>query len=276
VDTIITPRMLREAIAAHPQSSLQDALLVFCAMISALLLSLQYDLFYFINELSAAEREISLAEMIFLTALLATGIVIFIIRRLNDQRRDIALKVAAERELRELTSMALQDPLTGLLNRRALIAALDTATASPPANGSQYALFMIDLDHFKSVNDLHGHAVGDQVLEVVADRFKAAARPSDLVARIGGDEFAVLAYNVDKETARKIGSRFLESLTRTIGAGGQAHKVSLSIGIALIPDDGATADEALRNADLAMYCAKERRSALMFFAPDMDQQKQIA
>jgi diguanylate cyclase (GGDEF)-like protein len=275
MDTI-TPRMLREAVAAHPQSSLQDALLVFCAMIAALLLALQYDLFYFIDALSSAQRKISLAEAIFLTALLAVGIVTFIVRRLSDQRRDIALKVAAEMELRELTTMAMQDPLTGLLNRRALIAALDTATASPPANGSQYALFMIDLDHFKSINDVHGHAVGDQVLEVVADRFKGAARPSDLVARIGGDEFAVLAYNVDRETARKIGSRFLESLTRTIGAGGHAHKVSLSIGVALIPEDGATAEEALRNADLAMYRAKERRNGLVFFAPNMNQQKQIA
>ncbi|ODR94797.1 hypothetical protein AUC69_03000 [Methyloceanibacter superfactus] len=255
---------------------MQDALLVFCAMIAALLLALQYDLFYFIDALSSAQRKISLAEAIFLTALLAAGIVTFIVRRLSDQRRDIALKVAAEMELRELTTMAMQDPLTGLLNRRALIAALETAIASPPANGSQYALFMIDLDHFKSVNDVHGHAVGDQVLEVVADRFKGAARPSDLVARIGGDEFAVLAYNVDRETARKIGSRFLESLTRTIGAGGHAHKVSLSIGVALIPEDGATAEEALRNADLAMYRAKERRNGLVFFAPNMNQQKQIA
>ncbi len=274
MDTI-TPKMLREAVAAHPQSSLQDALLIFCAMIAALLLALQYDLFYFIDALSAAQRKISLAEAIFLTTLLAAGIVIFIIRRMSDQRRDIALKVAAEMELRELTEMALQDPLTGLLNRRALLAALSAATASPPAS-SKHALFMIDLDHFKYVNDVHGHAVGDQVLEIVADRFKAAARPSDLVARIGGDEFAVLAYNTDRKAARKIGKRFLESLTRSIRAGEHPHKVSLSIGVALIPDDGATAEEVLRSADLAMYRAKERRSALTFYEPDMEQKRQIA
>lgn len=268
--------MLREAVAAHPQSSLQDALLIVCAMIAALLLALQYDLFYFIDALSSAQRKISLAEAIFLTTLLAAGILIFIVRRLSNQRRDIALKVAAEVELRELTAMAMQDPLTGLLNRRALMAALETATASPPANGSKQALFMIDLDHFKSVNDMHGHAVGDQVLEVVGDRFGAAARPSDLVARIGGDEFAVLAYNVDQETANTIGMRFLDSLTRTIRAGGHVHKVSLSIGVALIPDDGATAEEVLRNADLAMYRAKEERSALVVFEPAMEQERQIA
>jgi len=254
---------------------LQDALLVFCAMIVALLLALQYDLFYFIDALSAAQRKISLAEAIFLTVLLAAGILVFIVRRLSDHKRDIALNIAAEMELRELATMAMQDPLTGLLNRRALMAALEAATDSPPANGSKHALFMIDLDHFKHVNDKHGHAVGDQVLEVVADRFRAAARPSDLVARIGGDEFAVLAYNVNRETAHKIGTRFLESLKRTIRVGEHPHKVSLSIGVALIPDDGATAEEVLRSADLAMYRAKKQRSAFMFFEPEMAQ-KQIA
>ena len=267
--------MLRRAIAAHPQSSLQDGLLIFGAMIVALLLALQYDLFFFIDELSEVQRKISLAEAIFLTLLLAGSILLFIIRRLRDQRRDIALQVAAEIELRELTALAMRDPLTGLFNRRAILSALTAAAKSPPANGTEHALFMIDLNGFKCVNDSHGHAVGDQVLEAVAGRFLSAARPSDLVARIGGDEFAVLAYDVDRETAHRIGLRFLESLIGNIRAGGHTHKVTMAIGIALIPDDGATAEEALRNADLAMYRAKELDCSLMFFEPAMEQ-KQIA
>ena len=270
-----TPSMLRRAITAHPQSSLQDGLLISGAMIVALLLALQYDLFFFIDELSAAQRKISLAEAIFLTLLLAAGILIFIIRRLRDQRRDITIQVAAEIELRDLTTLAMRDPLTGLLNRRALLSALTAVTKSPPANGTDDALFMIDLNGFKRVNDSHGHAVGDQVLEAIAGRFQSAARPSDLVARIGGDEFAVLAYDVDRETAKKIGRRFLESLTGNIRAGGHTHKITMAIGIALMPDDGATAEEALRNADLAMYRAKKLRRSLMFFEPAM-QQRQIA
>jgi hypothetical protein len=119
----ITPQMLRRAIAAHPQASLQDALLLFSVMIVALLLALQYDLLYFIQELSDAQRRISLAEAIFLTMLLGASIFVFIIRRLGDQKRDVALKVAAEIELGELTALAMQDPLTGLLNRRALLSA---------------------------------------------------------------------------------------------------------------------------------------------------------
>jgi diguanylate cyclase (GGDEF)-like protein len=77
--------------------------------------------------------------------------------------------------------------LTGLANRRALIAALTTATA--PSDGRKHAVFLIDLDDFKGVNDLYGHAIGDRVLQVVAERFRTAARPSDLLARLGGDEF---------------------------------------------------------------------------------------
>jgi predicted signal transduction protein with EAL and GGDEF domain len=179
--------MLGKAIAAHPRASLQDALLLVCVMLAALLLGLQYDLFYFIERLSAAQRKISLGETIFLSALLAASLIIFTIRRLRDQRRDIAVKSAAENELRELTALALRDPLTGLLNRRALLSAPDAAMATPPGNGTEHALFMIDLNHFKRVNDVHGHAAGDEILQLIADRFQAASRPSDLVARIGGD-----------------------------------------------------------------------------------------
>jgi len=272
----LTPRTLGKVIAAHPQTSIQDALLMLALMTATLLLALQYDLFYFIQELSDAQRKISLAEAIFLTALLASCIFVFFVRRVSEQRRDLALKVAAEMELRELTALALQDPLTGLLNRRALFESLKAAVNAPPADGTQNALFLVDLDHFKRINDVHGHAAGDHVLEIVADRFRAAARPSDLVARIGGDEFAILAYNVDRESARKIGKRFLASLTSPIPGGKHDHKVDMSMGVALIPDDGATAEQILRNADLAMYRAKDLHNGLMFFEPEMSERRQIA
>jgi diguanylate cyclase (GGDEF)-like protein len=271
-----TPEMLARAVAAHPRASLQDALLLFVLMIAALLLALQYDLFYFIEQLSRAQRKISLAEAIFLTVLLTACIFTFLLRRLSDQRRDIAFKAAAQAELRELTALALQDPLTGLFNRRALLSALTAATTEPPAGGTQNALFLIDLNGFKRVNDLHGHSVGDQVLQVVTDRFRAAARPSDLVARIGGDEFAVLAYDVDREAARTIGMRFVECLTKKIHAGGHLHEVSMAVGVALVPEDGATAEAALHNADLAMYRGKELGCPLMFYERSMAAKKRIA
>jgi GGDEF domain-containing protein len=205
----LTPRTLGKVIAAHPQSSVQDALLLLALLLAALMLALQYDLFFFIKELSDAQREISLAEGVLLSLLLTASILIFIVRRLSEQRRDLSLRAAAEMELRELTALALQDPLTGLLNRRAFMDALTEAVKSPPTNGTQHAVFLVDLDHFKRINDVHGHAAGDHVLEVVAERFRAASRPSDVVARIGGDEFAILAYNVDRDAAQTIGDRFL-------------------------------------------------------------------
>jgi len=276
VDTI-TPKMLGKMIAAHPRSSLQDALLLLCLMMAALLLAIQYDLFYFIRDLSDSERRISLAEAIFLTLLLMVCISVFVIRRLSDQRTDIALRTAAEIELQELTSLVMQDPLTMLFNRRALLNALDDATKTPPANGTENALFLMDLNGFKSVNDVYGHAVGDQVLEVVGKRFQAAARPSDLVARIGGDEFAVLAYNVDCGSARQIGKRFEDSLTNRIRAGGHMHEISMAMGVVMIPGEASTTEEAIRNADLAMYRAKELGRALMVFEPEMEQKRrQIA
>lgn len=271
-----TPQTLTRAIARHPRASLQDALLIFILMLAALLLALQYNLFFFIDDLSEAQRQITLAEAIFLTVLMSACLFAFIIRRLRDQRDDAALKATAETELRQLTQLALQDSLTSLLNRRALMEALVAAVKAPPTDGSDHALFLMDLNGFKRVNDVHGHQCGDQVLEVVAERFRSAARPSDLVARIGGDEFAVLAYNVNRGSARKVGTRFVRSLESPIRAGTHIHEISMAVGVALIPENGATAGDVFRNADKAMYRAKAAGESLVFFEPDMAEQKRIA
>lgn len=271
-----SPQTLSKAIAQHPRASLQDALLLFALMLAALLLAVQYDFFFFLEDLSHAQRQITLAEAIFLTLLLTVCLFIFVLRRFGEQRREAALKSAAEVELRELTALALEDSLTGLLNRRALMEALTAAVKAPPTDGSQHALFVMDLNGFKRINDTHGHVVGDQVLEIVADRFRAASRPSDLVARIGGDEFAVLAYNVSQDSARTIGMRFVTGLAAPIRAGKHTHEIGMAIGIAVIPEDGAAADEALRNADAAMYRAKALGESILFFDPAMNRQKRIA
>jgi diguanylate cyclase (GGDEF)-like protein len=125
---------------------------------------------------------------------------------------------------------------------------------------------LLDLNDFKRVNDLYGHAEGDRVLQIVVERFRSATRPTDALARQGGDEFALLAYDVDREGASTIANRFIAALGRDIWAEGHAHDVGVSIGAAMIPDDGVTVQEILHHADLAMYRAKEQgRSALMFF-----------
>jgi diguanylate cyclase (GGDEF)-like protein len=256
---------LLRAIAQHPRSSVQDVLLLTGAMLGAVLLTLEYELFSFAGELTVHERKITLAETIFLTALLAAGIAAFIVRRLSEERRDLASQAALNQEMCELREMALNDPLTGLPNRRAMLAKLAEATG-PRSNGRSHAFFLLDLNEFKRVNDVHGHAVGDRVLQLVVERFKSASRPSDVLARLGGDEFAVLVYDVGREPADTIGQRFICALKTELWVEGIPHNVGVSIGVTLIPDDGVTTQEILRNADIAMYCAKEAGgSALEFF-----------
>jgi diguanylate cyclase (GGDEF)-like protein len=270
------PKSLVRAIIENPWSSVQDGLLLSSVMLVTTLLALQYDLFWFVSVLSEPQRKISLAEAMFLTLLLALCIFAFVIRRLREERRDVVRHVVTKNQMRELRALALQDSLTGLANRRALLSALTAATASP-ADSLKHAFFLIDLNDFKRVNDLHGHALGDRVLQVVAERFRTAARPSDLLARLGGDEFAVLSYNVDRDTAHAIGLRFIATLANEIRVGGHSHEIGASIGVALIPDDGTTAEEIIHNADLAMYRAKgQDRPSLVFSEPTANHPRQIA
>ena len=264
MDTDKASAVLR-AIARHPRSSAQDLLLLTGAMIGAVLLTLEYELFSFADQLTVHERKITLEETIFLTVLLAAGIAIFIVRRLREERRDLENQIALSMEMRELRDRAVKDSLTGLPNRRAMLASLAEATG-PRNDGRGHAFFLLDLNEFKAVNDLHGHAIGDHVLQLVAERFKLASRPSDVLARLGGDEFAVLVFDVDRETGRTTGQRFIAALKTEIWVEGIAHKVGVSIGVTLIPGDGVTIQEILRNADIAMYRAKEAGgSALVFF-----------
>jgi predicted signal transduction protein with EAL and GGDEF domain len=174
-------RVIR-AIWLNPRTSVQDGLLIAAVMLVSTLLALEYDLFSFVAELSEPQRRISLAEAVFLTALLALCIFAFVLRRLAEEKRDVARDAAANIELRELRALASEDPLTGLANRRALLSAL--AAAAPAfSDGRKHALFLIDLNHFKRINDRYGHSLGDRVLQVVAERLRTVTRPSDLLAQ---------------------------------------------------------------------------------------------
>src|ERR1700748_407080 len=129
----------------------------------------------------------------------------------------------------------------------------------PPAPEA-HAVLLLDLNGFKKVNDIHGHPVGDQVLIHVGARLLRAVRDGDLVARLGGDEFAVLARNVaGAEGATSIALRVIESLAPRVTAGGVQHAVGTAMGVALSPQDGLSAEELLRKADVALYRAKTER-----------------
>ena len=269
-------KALAQTVARHPWSSLQDILLVAMAMLVATLLALQYNLFFFISELSEPHRRISLAEAIFLTFLLAVCIVVFILRRLYEERRDVVRQVATETRLREFSRQASRNSLTDLATRRVMLDALEAVTTAPSFVGRRHAFFLIDLDDFKRVNDLHGHLLGDRVLQIIAQRFGAATRPSDLLARLGGDEFALLCYDVERDTALAIARRLIASLDGDIRTGRQSYKIAASIGAALIPDDGTHAEEVIHHADLAMYRAKgQERSTVVFFDASATYPQQI-
>jgi diguanylate cyclase (GGDEF)-like protein/PAS domain S-box-containing protein len=167
--------------------------------------------------------------------------------------RDISERKELEQQLEH---RALHDPLTGLANRALLLDRLQHAAARTARNGSRYAVLFVDLDDFKPINDTLGHAVGDAVLTTIARRLTRAVRSADTVARIAGDEFAILLEDgrTDADAAKAAG-RILAAMSRPIPAGGTEVEVTASIGIAY--DEGGTdPTHVLRNADIAMYLAK--------------------
>lgn len=249
--------------------SIQDLGLLSLGMLVLLYVSFEADIFVTEGAVSRVEETVELDEALLLGAILAVGLLIFAARRYFDQKREVARRVAAERKTREL---AYQDPLTGLPNRRQFEEALRTAVASPPKAGSAHAVLLLDLNGFKQVNDNYGHAIGDEVLVLTAQRLLGAVRTGDLVARIGGDEFVVLAEHLlGPEAVTSIALRIIQAMSEPIITDGIRHQVGTGIGISLLPLNAATAEEALRQADVALYRAKaERRSAFRFFEEDMD------
>ncbi|WP_146422816.1 putative bifunctional diguanylate cyclase/phosphodiesterase [Humitalea rosea] len=159
--------------------------------------------------------------------------------------------------------LAEHDPLTGLANRARFRAALE-AIALEGAEGG--ALLLIDLDNFKATNDRYGHAAGDAMLIAVAARMGEGIRPGDVCCRLGGDEFAIIAPRTDEQGARAIAARLQAHLRESVCFQGIELGIAASIGIAVSPDHGRTADELQRAADLALYGVKQagRNAALVF------------
>jgi diguanylate cyclase (GGDEF)-like protein len=164
-------------------------------------------------------------------------------------------------------SQALRDPLTGLPNRVLLDDRIEQALRRSHRTAEPFTLILVDLDGFKDVNDVRGHGAGDAVLRTLARRFEAIMRASDTVARVGGDEFVVLSMgtNTDDQAAALVG-RLRHALRRPFRVDGTTIEIDGSIGWAVFPGDGATAEELLSRADGQMYATKRdtAEDALLF------------
>ena len=188
------------------------------------------------------------------------------LRDLTDRRRDEA----------RISHLARHDALTGLPNRHHLHERVEAALDDAARRRASLAMLYIDLDRFKSVNDLHGHAAGDALLAQAARRLLAEVEPTDTLARIGGDEFVILlSAGTPAERAAVVGARVVEAMRRPFEAEGRRLEVGASVGVALYPGDGGSADTLMRAADAAMYRVKdEGRGSMRFFEPAMNAQIQ--
>jgi diguanylate cyclase (GGDEF)-like protein len=186
--------------------------------------------------------------------------------------RDVTSQRRVEQELQDLREqmqhMARHDTLTGLPNRALCAELLHRTVDAGRRYGRKFALFMIDLDRFKIVNDTLGHDAGDLLLQEMARRYRSVLRASELIARMGGDEFLVLAEEVaDEDGATAIAQKLLAATLAPVQLPGHECRVTASVGICLYPRDGADEQTLMKNADIAMYLAKENGKNTFHF-PD--------
>jgi diguanylate cyclase (GGDEF)-like protein/PAS domain S-box-containing protein len=171
-----------------------------------------------------------------------------------------------------LRTLAYTDTVTGLPNRAWLIEHLRDRLEKAAQGGSSISVLFLDLDRFKDINDTLGHESGDTLLRIVGERLKKAIRTQDLVARMGGDEFVVLALDAaDTAALAALAERIIAAIEEPLELGGLEHFVTTSIGLASFPADGRDADTLVKHADVAMYRAKDRgRNTYQFFTPALN------
>ncbi len=192
-----------------------------------------------------------------------------------ESARDITVHLSVQDELREqkktLSHLAHYDTLTRLPNRLLFNDRLSQCMERAKRDQKSFALFFIDLDRFKQINDSLGHKIGDEVLEVVAVRLSSIIRKADTLARLGGDEFTILIENLtEMSDAEVLAQKILDSLAKTIEIGRYSLYVTASIGISIYPEDDTDADNLLKYADAAMYRAKELgKNNFQFYSADM-------
>ena len=202
-------------------------------------------------------------------AVLAAAIVLSMLDRRFESRSDL-LQSSLSQAHGEIAFLALHDALTKLPNRLHLERRLEQAMRESRRSARACAVLFIDLDGFKAVNDAFGHQAGDRLLGLIGQCLREAMRPGDTAARIGGDEFVVVAEGVRREDADALAARLGSALRQEFEVDGHRLRISASIGIALYPEDGRSAQDLISHADAAMYRAKAGgRDAHHFFDPSM-------
>ena len=185
-----------------------------------------------------------------------------------EQRVEVRTKLLHEAHL-EMQKMAMQDPLTGLANRSALLTALKSTQSDGARDTLPPVILLLDLDAFKSINDTQGHTAGDKVLITVAERIRGAVRATDVVARLGGDEFAIVMPATGADQAAVVGQRILAALKEPIELPDRSIRCGASVGLS-VGDAGQGPEEMLMQADVAMYASKaEGLNRLHIFEPGL-------
>ncbi|MFK8017339.1 MAG: putative bifunctional diguanylate cyclase/phosphodiesterase [Gammaproteobacteria bacterium] len=189
-----------------------------------------------------------------------------------------AMSYAVERKSTEmrLKHLASYDPLTNLANRQEFCTQLEKACARADRHGTLVALMVLDLDHFKTINDIHGHHAGDELLCSVAAKLRNGIRTGDTAARLGGDEFAVILEDIPHEqSVMRWARQMLRTLREPISIGNTSHPVSASLGGSMYPTHGRSVDELMRSADMAMYDIKRAgRGNVALYDTAMDERRQ--
>jgi len=185
--------------------------------------------------------------------------------------RDDLLKSQMKEE--EAQQIALQDALTGLPNRVSFEQRLDHGLIQAKRHGWGLAVLFIDIDKFKSINDSYGHDLGDKVLLMVANRLQSSVRDEDMVSRWGGDEFVCLLLKVKQEAdVTRLAEKMINRIAEPCEFNGTVLSIKASIGIAIYPADGETADILFKNADTAMYKAKGTETRVVLFRESGEQE----
>src|SRR6202171_6241575 len=227
------------------------------------------DLFLRFADLIKEYEDWGADDFVLMSFMLFMCLMVFSFRRLQDLSKEVRGRAAAQHQPLKL---ARHDPLTDLPNRRLFTEKLDDALLRTRSEGWRTAVLMLDLDGFKAVNDTYGHVAGDRTLLEVGERMSKVIRPDPVLARVGGDEFAIVLPNIASlDDPAGLARRIVGAMAEPFMIGSAVTTLGISIGIAVTPDDGTEHHELVRRADRALYRAKaEGQSTIRFFEPDMD------